>query len=135
MMSQYERICLNNADYDWIYQRIPEKTECWICQNYSECVWYSTEHKVIEFTEQLPRQTYSEHCRTFKIKHFAKKNNAWMQVRNQKFLRAGGRVCATRALQKHNGDLSFQNQETFFPLVERLWVYCSWIRINIYEYA
>ena len=34
-------ICLNNAEYDWIFRHIPEKPECWICQN-SECVWYST---------------------------------------------------------------------------------------------
>ena len=33
----------------------------------------STWHKVTEFTEQLPRQTYSECCQTFKIKHFAKR--------------------------------------------------------------
>ena len=35
IMSQYEWICLNNAEYDWICRHIPDKTECWICQNYS----------------------------------------------------------------------------------------------------
>ena len=47
-----------------------------------------------------------------------------MQVHKQKFSRAGGGVHGTRALgqtfcQKHNQDLSFHNQETFF-LVARL---------------
>ena len=35
IMSQYEWICLNNAEYDWICWHIPDKTECWIFQNYS----------------------------------------------------------------------------------------------------
>ena len=37
IMSQYVWICLNNAEYDLIYQHIPEKTEYRICQN-PECV-------------------------------------------------------------------------------------------------
>ena len=43
IMCQYAwnaSICLNSAEYNWICRHIPEKTECWICQN-SECVWYS----------------------------------------------------------------------------------------------
>ena len=71
--SQDEWICFNNADYDWICRRITEKTECWICQNYYECIWCSTKHKVTEFIEQLPTQTYSEYCQTFKTKRFAKR--------------------------------------------------------------
>ena len=42
IMSQYWWIYFNNAEYDWICQCIPEKTECWICQNYSQFVWCTT---------------------------------------------------------------------------------------------
>ena len=73
IISKYEWICFNNVECDLICRHITGKTECWICQNYSECVWCSTYHKVTESIEQLPRQTYSEHCQTFKIKRFAKR--------------------------------------------------------------
>ena len=33
IMSQYEWICLNSTESDWIGRHKPEKTECWICQN------------------------------------------------------------------------------------------------------
>ena len=36
VLYQYVLIYLSIAKYDWIYWYIPEKTECWICQN-SEC--------------------------------------------------------------------------------------------------
>ena len=38
----------------------------------------------MQITKQLLRQTYSEHCQTF-----CKSNDAWVQVHNQKFFRAG----------------------------------------------
>ena len=38
LMSQNAWTCLNKAEYYWIYRHIPEK-ECWIYQNYSQCVW------------------------------------------------------------------------------------------------
>ena len=37
IMSQYVHICLNNTEYDWIYQNITEKKSA-ECQN-SECVY------------------------------------------------------------------------------------------------
>ena len=66
IMSQYAQICLNNAEYDWICHNILEKTECGVCQNASDAV-----HS-IQITEQLSRQTYSEHCQIFKMELFAK---------------------------------------------------------------
>ena len=86
-MSQYAWICLNNADYDWIYWYINEKTECWICLN-SECVWYSTYYKVtVQITEHLLKQTHIQNT----VKHLRKKEQCLKagQVCNQKFLRAG----------------------------------------------
>ena len=44
IMFQYAWLYLKNAEYEWIYWHIPEKAECWICQN-SECGWCSTQHK------------------------------------------------------------------------------------------
>ena len=39
--------------------------------------------------QQLSKQAYLEHCQTFK-RVFYKKDNAWVQVSNQKHFRAGG---------------------------------------------
>ena len=61
IMSQHMWICLNNTEYDWICQHIPDRTDCWICRN-SELI-----------TEQLSTHTYSDHCQTFKIERFAKR--------------------------------------------------------------
>ena len=138
IMSQYEWIYLNNAEYDWICRLTPEKTECWICQNYSECVWCTAEHKVTEFTEQLPRQTYSEHCQTFKIKRFSKRimPESRCSTRNfsgqeEGFVELGHFdkhfiKKTTRAFLSKTGKL-------FFP-----WLCacdCGWKCINIPEYA
>ena len=41
----------------------------------------------VQFVEQLPRQTYLEHCKTFEMKRFAKRITC-----NQKYFRAGGIV-------------------------------------------
>ena len=41
IMSQYAWICLNKAEYDWIYRHIPKKNKkknCQLCQN-SERAW------------------------------------------------------------------------------------------------
>ena len=48
IVSHYTLTCLINAEYDWISPHIPEKTECWICQNF-ECVWSSirSQHKLL----------------------------------------------------------------------------------------
>ena len=61
MMSQYARICLNNAKYDWICWHIPEKI-----------VLMQNNHKVIvQISEHFSRQMYSEHCQTSKMECFA----------------------------------------------------------------
>ena len=68
-MSGYALITLNTIEYADVYL----KKQRWICQNCYECIWCSTRHKVTEFIEQLPTQTYSEYCQTFKTKRFAKR--------------------------------------------------------------
>ena len=74
LTSKYPLMCLNNAEYDWICRHTPDKTECWICQNYSECVLCSAYHKfTLQFTEQLPRQMYWEHFQLSKMLRFAKR--------------------------------------------------------------
>ena len=85
--SQYVWIYLNNTEYDFLCQHRPEKTEYWIFQN-SKWVCCFTYYKVtVQITEQLStRQTYSEHCQTFKMERFAE--------RIMKFFRAG-RGCAS----------------------------------------
>ena len=78
----------NNTEYDWIYRHIPGKNSAeyaWIL-NVSDAVHNIT----VQITEQLSRQRYSEHCQTFKMECFSKKNNAWGQMCNQKLFRTGG---------------------------------------------
>ena len=69
IMSQYAHICLNNTEYDWIYQNITEKKSA-ECQN-SECV-YAVQSNCTN-CEQLSRQMYSEHCQAFKMERVAKR--------------------------------------------------------------
>ena len=86
IMSQYLRICLSEAEYDWICQHIPEKTECWICQNVSDAL----------------HSTYSEHCQTFKIERSAQRimPGCSCATRNFSGEGKGGEVCGTRTLWK-----------------------------------
>ena len=81
IMSQYTWMCLNNAEYEWIYRHIREKIRT---LNMSE-FWMCLMRKVtVQITEQLSRQTYSEHCQTFNLERFAKRimSECWCATRN-----------------------------------------------------
>ena len=58
--------------------RVLNKPEFWMCL---------TVHSIRSLYKLLSsyqdRQTYSEHCQTFKVERFAKKNSALVQMRNQ----------------------------------------------------
>ena len=71
----------------------------------SECVWCSSYLQVtVQITEQLWRQTYSEHCQISKTEHFAKKNNNNnnASVQPEIFQGKGGRAFVERGhFDKH----------------------------------
>ena len=55
------------------YARIYLKQQSWIHAKILNVSDISSKHKVtVQITEQLSRQTYSEHCQTFKMEPFAK---------------------------------------------------------------
>ena len=115
-------------------RRIPEKTECWICQNYFECVWCSVWHQVIEFTEQLPRQTYSKHCQKFQIKRFAKRIMPECRCATRNFSGQEEGFVELGHVDKHfikNAIRAFLSRiRKLFSLVVRLWVW-----LNMHQYT
>ena len=84
----------------------------------------------IQITEQLLRQTYSEYCQTFKLEHFSKKNNAWVQVHNQKFFRGRGDVAKLGHINK-NFVKSSKNKG--HVLVWLNTYHYAWISLNVLE--
>ena len=91
-MSQYVLICLNDGEYGsfkyaWILN---------VSHAVHEVTWV---HEVtVQITEQLLKQTYWEHCHSFKIGRFAKRTMREYFCATRNF-RGQGRFCWTRAVQ------------------------------------
>ena len=77
-------ITLNMIEYTGTYleKTVLNMPEFWMC-----LMQYITSlYKLLSSY----RDRYSEHCQTFKMECFSKKNNAWGQMCNQKLFRTGG---------------------------------------------
>ena len=60
------------------------------------CICQNSDKANAQITEQLLRQTYSEHCQISKMEHFVKRIMPKYRCINGN---GRGEVCATRALQ------------------------------------
>ena len=98
IISHYEWICLNNAEYDWICWYMPEKTRV---LNMPELFWmclmqYIAEGHCTNYWAVTQTETYSGHCQTFKMERSAKKI---MPVQPKNF--QGREGCGTGYIDKH----------------------------------
>ena len=86
IMSQYVHICLNNTEYDWIYQNITEKKSA-ECQN-SECV-YAVQSELYKLLS-----SYRDRCIQNTVKHLR-----WSVLQKEQCLSEGAQLefCQDRA--------------------------------------
>ena len=105
IMSQYEWICHNNAEYGWICRHMPEKTEFWIFQLFWMCLMqYIALDHCTTYCAVTETEKYSEHCQKFKIERFTKRIMPECRCTTKNFSGQDGESgdCGTEHLQKRS---------------------------------
>ena len=88
-MSEYALVTLNRIEYTGTYLRKQIVEYARINLNVSDAV-----HSIrtVQYTEQLPRQTYSDYCQTFKMEHIGKRIMLECRCTTRNFSGEWGRV-------------------------------------------